>query len=483
MPSDATVVLDLDAMLRLVRRRDASELRLAPHASPTLVLGAQSSRLGLPPYDPATLGAIARDVLGADRLAALGAGQDVRFAHRDADGYTFDVHVTGSLDAPSLCFRPQVDRTLMTIEPDALLAAPEDGLTAPDPLRRTLQIAEKLGASDLHLGDGDPPLARIGGDLKPLADVPVAGLAVRPLVETMLTAVGRRRLADGGAVDFSFTVPGTGRFRGNAYRAVKGHALAIRMLPERIPTLDDLRLPRSLSDLVNYPNGMVLFTGPTGSGKSATMAALVQQLNETRPVHIITLEDPIEFVHPRKRALIRQREVGVHVASFADGLRDSLREDPDVILVGEMRDQETIALALTAAETGHLVLSTLHANRAASTIDRIADVFPEHRQAQVRLQVAESLRAVVAQRLLPRRDGDGRVAALEVLRLNKAISNHIREKRIHQIPSVIQTHRDDGMWVLERHLAALVKREIVDESVARAHADEAEMFDTYLRTL
>jgi twitching motility protein PilT len=296
----------------------------------------------------------------------------------------------------------------------------------------------------------------------------------------MITSVGRRRLADGAAVDFSFSVHGVGRFRANAYRAVRGYNLAIRMLPDEIPSLQDLSLPSSLAQLTEFPNGLVLFTGPTGSGKSATMAALVAHLNKTRPIHIITLEDPIEFVHERQQAVVRQREVGVHVASFAEGLRDALREDPDVILVGEMRDLETISLALTAAETGHLVFSTLHSNRAANTIDRIVDVFPEHRQAQVRLQLSEALRAVVAQRLLPRADVSARIPALEVLRVNHAVAHNIREGRAHQIPSIMQTHREEGMWVLERHLAALVRKGLLAEATARAHATDLHLLETYL---
>ena len=227
----------------------------------------------------------------------------------------------------------------------------------------------------------------------------------------------------------------------------------------------------------------MLFVGPTGSGKTASMAALVNHINQTRAVHIITLEDPIEFVHNRNQALVRQREVGVHVASFSEGLRDALREDPDVILVGEMRDLETIQLALTAAETGHLVISTLHASRAPTTIDRIVDVFPEHRQSQIRLQLAECLRGIVAQRLLPGADGTGRIAALEVLRNNKAVANHIRESRSFQLPSVMQTSREGGMWVLERHLAALFKRGVVSEDVARVHVEDQELFDSYVRSL
>jgi twitching motility protein PilT len=476
-------VFDFEALLRLLHRRDGSELRIAPGRSPQLISGDDVVTLALPETESVWLRELAFELMGADRRAAFLAGQEVQFAYRIAELGSFDVLVQGSPGQPSLVVRPEVDRTMMTLDPDAGVAAPEEGLDVPDALRVTLEIAHAAGASDVHLGDGAPPVMRVGGLLAPMPAAPVAGARIRPLVEAMLTAVGRRRLADGLAVDFSFSVDGVGRCRGNAYRALKGFNLAVRVLPATVPTLRDLRLPGSLSSLADYQNGLVLFVGPTGSGKTASMAALVNHINQTRAVHVITLEDPVEFVHARGRALIRQREVGVHVASFAEGLRDALREDPDVILVGEMRDLETMQLALTAAETGHLVISTLHASRAPTTVDRIVDVFPEHRQAQVRLQIAESLRGIVAQRLLPGKDGGGRVAALEVLRNNKAVANHIRESRAHQLASVMQTSREAGMWVLERHLAALFKRGIVSEEVARLHAEDQELFDSYQRSL
>jgi len=476
-------MFDFDALLRLLHRREASELRIAPGSSPQLVTGSAMSRLGLPETDAHWLCQLAFGLMGEDRRTAFVGGDEVSFAYRIAELGSFDVRVLGPSHAPSLIVRPEVDRTTMTISPETGLTAPEEGLMVPDSLRDTLELASEFGASDVHLGDGAPPVMRVGGVLTTMQEAPVAGKRVRPLVEAMLTTVGRRRLADGLAVDFSFSVEGVGRCRGNAYRALKGFNLAVRMLPETVPTLRDLRLPGSLASLADSPSGLVLFVGPTGSGKTASMAALVNHINQTQAVHIITLEDPIEFVHNRNQALVRQREVGVHVASFSEGLRDALREDPDVILVGEMRDLETIQLALTAAETGHLVISTLHASRAPTTIDRIVDVFPEHRQSQIRLQLAESLRGVVAQRLLPGSDGKGRVAALEVLRNNKAVANHIRESRSFQLPSVMQTSRESGMWVLERHLAALFKRGVVREDVARIHAEDQELFDSYVRSL
>jgi twitching motility protein PilT len=475
-------MLDLESLLRLLQRREASELRLVVGRSPMLIVGNSASRLDLPAVEAGWLKEVARQLMGPDREEALTQGYSVSFAYKWPEVGAFDMQVSGTPDAPQISVRPQIDRANMTIEQSSIAAGPESGLDVPKPLAEALRAAVELGASDIHLGDGDPPMARIDGLLRPLRDVRVATMPVRPLVEVMLTAVGRRRLADGGAVDFSFSLEGVGRFRGNAYRAVKGYNLAIRTLPETIPTLEDLRLPRALAELTEFPNGLVLFTGPTGSGKSATMAALVQHINRTRPVHIITLEDPIEFVHPRHTAVVRQREVGVHVESFADGLRDALREDPDVILVGEMRDLETISLAITAAETGHLVLSTLHANRAFSAMDRMVDVFPEHRQAQTRIQLSESLRAVVAQRLIPQADGSGRIAALEVLRNNHAVAHNIREQRAAQIPSIMQTHREQGMWVFERHLAALARKKLITVEVAKIYAGDQQLLETYMQS-
>jgi len=471
-------VLEFDSLLQLLHRREANELRLVAGESPQLIVGNRASRIALPSVEECWLRNLVAEMLGPDRLSALEETGLVGFAH-SLDDLSFDIQVRGSADEPTMSVRPQIDRTALTIDP-TVASGPESSLPVPPALREALSQAVARGASDIHLGDGEPPMARIAGLLTPLIDLQIANTPVRPLVESMLTSVGRRHLADGAAVDFSFSVDEIGRFRGNVYRAVKGYCLAIRVLPAGIPTLAQLRLPRSLGDLVDVANGLVLVTGPTGSGKSATLAALLGTLNESRPIHIITLEDPIEFVHQRKQAVVRQREVGIHVASFAEGLRDALREDPDVILVGEMRDLDTISLALTAAETGHLVLSTLHSNRAATACERIVDVFPEHQQSQVRLQLAESLRAVVAQRLLPQADGKGRIAALEVLKVNHAVSNNIREKRVNQIPSVMQTHREEGMWVMERHLAALVKKSMISLETARAHCADVALFETYM---
>jgi twitching motility protein PilT len=351
-------------------------------------------------------------------------------------------------------------------------------------LRDALERLVHLRGSDLHLGDDDPPMGRINGDLRPLPDTLATNQSVLSLVRGLVDPdqISQLDASGGGAIDFAFSIAGVGRFRANLYMAGRGWALAVRLLAEHVPTLAELQLPRSLASLVEAKTGLVLFTGPTGSGKSATMAALVSHITEHRRVHVITLEDPIEVIHPRKRGLVRQRELGRHTATFADGLRAALREDPDIILVGEMRDQETIQLALTAAETGHLVLSTLHSSRAYAAVDRIVDVFDEHKQGQARAQLADSLQAVVAQRLVKRADGQGRVAAVEVMRINHAIANLIRERRAQQIPSVMQTHRDDGMWLLERHLAALARKGLITVEEAYAHADDQSLVETYLGT-
>ncbi len=473
-------MLDLPSLLQLLRNREANELRLIAGSSPQLILGNRASRIALPPVDEDWLQERVSELLGPDRLEALEDNKLVGFVLSQDDLGSFDVQVKGSPTKPQLSIRPQIDRMAMTIDPTMAVASPEQGLLVPAALREVLSQAVARSASDIHLGDGEVPMIRVAGLLEPLVDAGLSQAPVRPMIESMLTPVGRRRLAGGAAVDFSFSVEDLGSFRANGYRAVKGYNLAIRVLPSKIPSLRDLRLPGSLADLTDYPNGLVLVCGPTGSGKSATLAALVDQINARRPVHIVTLEDPIEFVHDRKKALVRQREVGVHVASFSEGLRDALREDPDVILLGEMRDLETISLALTAAETGHLVLSTVHSNRAFTACERIVDVFPEHQQAQVRVQLAESLRAVVAQRLLPEKSGDGRIAALEVMKVNYAISNNIRDRRVNQIPTVMQTHRESGMWVLERHLAALTKRDLLSDEVARVHVSDAQLYESYL---
>jgi twitching motility protein PilT len=323
-----------------------------------------------------------------------------------------------------------------------------------------LREAATRHASDLHLSSGQPPLLRVHGDLTRLEQPPLAPQAVTELVNSIMSDEQRRRFEAEHEVDFSCELPGEGRFRVNVFVHSRGPGAVLRTIPTEIPSLESLEMPPILKELCTRERGLVLVTGPTGSGKSTTLAAMVDLVNATWDAHILTVEDPIEFVHPPKRCLVNQREVGPHTGSFANALRSALREDPDVILIGEMRDLETISLALTAAETGHLVFGTLHTSSAPKTIDRIIDVFPAGQQAQIRTMLAESLEAVVAQSLLKRKGG-GRVAACEVLIGNPAVRNLIREGKLHQIPSMMQTGQRLGMQTLDMAVADLVKRGLV----------------------
>ena len=340
-------------------------------------------------------------------------------------------------------------------------------------LEDLLRQTQELRASDLHVHSGAPIKLRLYGRLEDASAVVDAARA-RQLIEGLLSEQQRVLLQDFMQVDFAHSIAGVGRFRANVYRQQRGLDAVFRAIPPEPPTLTQLGLPDSFAELVSYHQGMVLLTGPAGCGKSSTMAALVRLINEQRPDHIITVEDPIEYVHRSARCLVNQREVGIHTESFARALRAALREDPDVIVIGELRDLETISLALTAAETGHLVLATLHTSNAIRTVNRILGVFPPDQQAQIRMMFSESLRAVVSQRLLPRADGAGRVAATEILINTKAAGNLIREQKTFQLHSLMQTGSQHGMWLLDHALAFLAKRRIVTSEVARLEAEKPE---------
>ncbi len=317
------------------------------------------------------------------------------------------------------------------------------------------------GASDLHLSAGGPPRLRIDGDLA-VTDHPLLDAAgVMTIVDAILTPQQREHFAAERELDFSWAVPDVGRFRVNVFMQGRGPGAVLRTIPTQIPALEALNMPPILAELCKRERGLVLVTGPTGSGKSTTLAAMVDLVNSTWDGHILTIEDPVEFTHESKRCLVNQREIGAHTASFSAALRSALREDPDVILVGEMRDLETISLALTAAETGHLVFGTLHTSSAAKTIDRIIDVFPSGQQSQIRTMLSESLEAVVAQRLL-KKIGGGRVAACEVLVGSPAVRNLIREGKLHQIPSAMQTGQQQGMITFDMALAELQKKGLIE---------------------
>ncbi len=337
-----------------------------------------------------------------------------------------------------------------------------------DLLTRTLAA----GASDLHLHAGVKLKLRWNGALVDVSEHPLSPEETERLVMEILDPQQKARLAEDQQVDLAHAIAGVGRFRGNVYLELRGLDATFRAIPPQAPTLEELGLPASLTSLTQLHQGLVLFTGPAGCGKSSTMASLVRQLTEQRGDHIITLEDPIEFVFTSKSGLVNQREVGSHTASFARALRAALREDPDVIVVGELRDLETISLALTAAETGHLVLATLHTASALRTIHRLLGVFPAAQQAQIRTMLSESLRAIVSQRLLPRADGTGRVVAVEILISNKAVSNLIRENKVFQIHSLMQTGATRGMMLLDASLAELVKSGAVTREQAARQAED-----------
>ena len=349
-------------------------------------------------------------------------------------------------------------------------------LDAPRGLDRLLAHTLRSGASDLHVHSGAAVKLRTHGQLADLAPEPVDAQTAERLVLEILEPEQAAILREKGQVDFAYELADVGRFRGSAYRQQRGMDAVFRAIPPRPPTLEELGLPSSLARFANFHQGMVLLTGPAGCGKSSTLAALLNIINGERRDHIITIEDPIEYIHPSQQCVVNQRQVGPHTSSFARALRGALREDPDVIAIGELRDLETISLALTAAETGHLVLATLHTNNAIRTINRILGVFPPSQQDQIRTMVSESLRAVVSQRLVPRADGDGRVPALEVLVVNKAVGNLIRENKTFQVKSVLQTGAAHGMCLLDASLADLVKKGFITREEAMKQADEPQKF-------
>jgi twitching motility protein PilT len=330
-----------------------------------------------------------------------------------------------------------------------------------------LERMVELGASDLHITVGSPPAYRIRGQIVRAEGFdPFTDEDTRTTLYRILSSEQQKNFELNRQLDFAYSMPGVARFRVNVFFQREVVGAAFRLIPTEIKTLEELNLPAVLHGLAAYPRGLVLVTGPTGSGKSTTLAAIIDEINRNRTEHILTVEDPIEFVHRHKRCIVNQREIGPDATSFGEALKAALRQDPDVILVGEMRDLETISTALTAAETGHLVFGTLHTQSAPSTIDRIIDVFPPEQQEQVRIMIANSLQAVVTQNLMPTADGHGRIAALEILLPDDAVRNLIRQAKTEQVYSVMQTNTARGMMTMEQSLADLALRRVVDIEVA-----------------
>ena len=473
----------IDSYLKAMLRHRADELHLATDAEPAFRVEGSLRRTGSQKLPQPLLMALLDEVLPPEAAKGLGATETLEFAYEPDGGPAVCCQVTQNGERVQAVFRlhhaaggpssaPPPLRPLASPPPGS--PAPPDARSSPPPppaggepeIHRFFHLLVERGGSDLHLSPGELPMLRLHGDMTRLEEFPVLapGDTARILTQIM-PQPNRAEFEERNDTDFGYQMAGLGRFRCNVFRDRKGIGGVVRVIPTKTPTVEDLGLSREIQALCQLHKGLVLVTGPTGSGKSTTLAALLDLINRTRMDHVITIEDPIEFVHDNKECLINQREVRTHTGSFKAALRAALREDPDIVLVGEMRDLETIAIALETAETGHLVFGTLHTSTAASTVDRIIDQFPADRQSQVRMMLAESLRAVISQTLC-KRLGGGRVAALEVLLATPAVANLIREGKTFQIPSVIQTNKKLGMVLLNDALTQLVKEKKVEAKEA-----------------
>jgi twitching motility protein PilT len=342
------------------------------------------------------------------------------------------------------------------------------------------KMMQEQGASDLHLSSDTPPIFRLHGEMTRLNFKPLGNDDLKALLFEILSEQQKAHFESKKDLDFAYSVPDLARFRGNLLMTHRGIAAVFRIIPDKVLSADDLGLPEGVRRMTHFKKGMVLVTGPTGSGKSTTLAAMIDLINTTRKEHILTLEDPLEFIHQDKESHLNQRQIGAHTESFTSALRAALREDPDIILVGEMRDLETIQLAMSAAETGHLVFGTLHTNTAAKTIDRIIDVFPTDQQPQIRVMLSESLKGVVCQQLLRTADGKGRAAAFEIMMGTPAVGNLIREGKTFQIPSIIQTSKKDGMQLMDQHILDLLKTRRINPDEAYRCSVDKKQFEQYL---
>jgi twitching motility protein PilT len=342
-----------------------------------------------------------------------------------------------------------------------------------------LTFLKEQEASDLHISTGEPPIIRVHGDIQKVDMPPLQQEEVHTMLYDILNDRQRKIFEENKEIDFALELKGVSRYRVNAFYQSKGEAIVIRVIPTKVMTLEELKLPKILADLTNKTKGLVLVTGPTGSGKTTTLAAMVDYINQNKKVHILTIEDPIEFVYEPNLSLINQRELGTNTHSFANALRSALREDPDVIMVGEMRDLETISLAMTAAETGHLVFATLHTSSAAKTVDRVIDVFPPAQQSQIRTMFSESILAVITQNLLKKSDGKGRIAALEIMIGTPAIKNLIREGKIAQIPGMMQTGKKFEMQTMDATLADLYNKGVVSKEVVTPYLTNPSVLTSY----
>ena len=511
----------IDSLLNLVDRQGANELRVGTDREPQMFADGAPKRLVIPKTTMETLRELLGEILSEEREKQIAEQGRLQMLYEAPGLGPFRVTLTrrGPAWAPlqiDAVFLRGAGKAAPAAAPAPAPAAstPVASLPAAAPQRAandpgapavvapavpaapvfggphaaaepSVELASLLAraagqrASDVHLQDGEPPVLRIDGRLRSSGEAPVS---LERLLGPGLFAEAQRRLVTGASADLAIGVEGVGRFRLNVFHFDGGLGAAIRLLRAMPPGVEELGSPVPLDDVIELPHGLVIVCGPTGSGKSTTLAALAREALVRRPCMVLTLEDPIEYTLSGRgrKGLVRQRQVGRDVRDFATGLRDALREDPDVLLIGEMRDPETISLALTAAETGHLVLTSLHSRSAASAVERIVDVYPAERQQQIRVQLADSLRMVVAQRLVPRASGEGRALAVEVMRVNHAVQNAIREAKTGTLQSAIQSGRREGMLPLERCLADLVQKRQISLDAARAAANEPAALSSYL---
>jgi len=459
----------LDKMLRALAERGAQELVLTDGSRPIFRFSEGDRPVSKTALKRAQIVALVSELADPDHSIRLRAGEPIQFVYQLSDGTSFQCEALGKNGDFAARVAPVEDTVEHPVEAPTPVAVP-DGPPAVRPdspaVEKHLLSMVEMGASDLHLSSEETPMVRLHGEMQRLEGVsPCSPEETARLLYEIMPARNKPEFEETNDTDFAHEIPGVARFRVNVFADRKGAGAVFRIIPSKIPSVEDLGLPEGVLSFCKLSKGLVLVTGPTGSGKSTTLAALIDYINTTRSDHIITIEDPIEFVHPNKKCLMNQREVGAHTTSFKKALRAALREDPDIVLVGEMRDLETIAIAIETAETGHLVFGTLHTTTAPSTVDRIIDQFPSDTQSQIRTMLSESLKGVISQTLL-KKMGGGRVAALEVLVGIPAISNLIREAKTYQIPSIMQTGKKHGMVLMNDSLVDLVRRKLVDPEEA-----------------
>jgi twitching motility protein PilT len=478
----------LDKLIQVMHEQRAEALNLTVGKPASLMQNGAVRHLTREPLSDAQIQALLREIASPETAAQLSSAGPVSFAYRSPSGEV-QVELKSGADGTALlrpagaAARDGASAAPASAAPKA--AAPpasqsQDLAGARAALEKLFHVLVESGASDLHLRTGEPPMLRHHGELARQAHPALTLDQLDTMLISIMTAKEIGEFREGGDTDWAYEIEGLARFRCNAGRDRFGPMAVFRVIPNQIRTADEMGLSREVQNLCYLTKGLVVVTGPTGSGKSTTLAGLVDLVNRTRTDHIITIEDPIEFVHPSKKCLVTQRQVGLHTRSFKHALRAALREDPDIILVGEMRDLETVSIAIETAETGHLVFGTLHTTTAASTIDRIIDQFPPDRQSQVRVMLSESLRGVIAQTLC-KKIGGGRVAAREVLLSIPAVSNLIREGKTFQIPSIMQTNRKTGMVTLNDALLELVDAKLVEPKEAYMKAVEKTGFAAALK--